>query len=280
MLRSKWPGVDASGIIGPPGPVGPSGGGGFGYYFHEDASDIPPYESMSRSPIDDPEVSDAVVVSTAQGAAGTLFGTGYLSGIGDPGVSQLAAGIWQFNLWVAANSVIGGRVSTVYVKVYKRDSLGILTLLFTTANSSAISVANTPQFKTIPYTQTTPIALDPTDRLLFEVFGVQNGSVNTATITYYYEGTAHTSYVLSPTGGGTVLFLQHAITAGDIADGLMNLVTPLATSDQIQVSIRGGGVLALNIDYYMPDALTIAWDGKALEGVIIEGDILFIIYSV
>ena len=193
-----------SGVTGLVGVTGVQGIGGFGtpFYFWNTASDVSPYETLSRLPASNPEGTDSVTVSTTQGYTGLVFGTGYLTPAGVPGIATIQAGTWEFDIWVQTDSITAGRVSTVYCEVLKRSAAGVVSTLFTTANSSTITPATTPQLKTIIYTQTSAITIATDDRMLVRTYGVQNAAAGDTVLTYYYQGTARTSYLTSPIGKG------------------------------------------------------------------------------
>jgi collagen type VII alpha len=205
----------AQGYTGPVGPTGAQGFtgaigiGGYGspYYYHNDPSGVSgsfgPMESLFRVPGAGAETTDSVTVSTTQGSTGSLFGGhGYITASGDPSLTSIPPGEWTFNIWASTSSVAAGRVSTVRVDMLKYATDGTTTLLFSTINSGALTTATLEY--SISYTQQAAITLANTDRLISRVWGVQNATGGTATITYYYEGTSHTSDFISTIGVGQV----------------------------------------------------------------------------
>jgi hypothetical protein len=197
-------GIGFQGVTGLQGQTGVQGIGGFGtpFYFWNVASDIGGYEVLSRQPAANAEDSDSAVVSTINGATGLVMGTPYLTPIGVPGIATLQAGTWEFDIWCRTSDTGGGKVATVYCEMLKRTAAGVVSSLFTTTNSTTITPALNTQLKVIYYTQANPITLNTDDRLFVRIYGVQNASGNEATITYYYQGTAHASYLTSTIGKG------------------------------------------------------------------------------
>jgi hypothetical protein len=190
------------GITGAQGYTGVQGIGGFGtpFYFQNAASDIGGYEVLSRNPDAGTEDSDTATVSNAQGATGLQMGSPYLTPIGVPGVATIQAGTWTFYIWAKTSSVVGGTVSTIATEILKRDAAGTVTSLFRSAVSDPLTT--TTDLYTTTYTQSAPLTINTTDRLVARQWAVQNANATSRTVTYYYAGTTHASYLTSTIGKG------------------------------------------------------------------------------
>lgn len=193
------------GYTGVQGQTGIQGLGGFGTPYYPDDIDssetgvLGLYEVLRREPSVMPEDTDAVSVSNANGATGLPFGAGYITNSGDPGIATVQAGTWTFHVWAVADTLNAGRAPKVYCEIVKRELGGTETSLFSTTHTA---VTTTLAVYDITYTQTTAITLNTTDRLVLRVWGEQNATAGATTVTYYYAGTAHATYVTSPIGKG------------------------------------------------------------------------------
>jgi hypothetical protein len=223
------------GTTGLVGTTGLQGIGGYGvpYYFHNELSDISPYEVIERVPGTGADDSDTITVSSTQGYTGLSFGDGYLTPLNDPGVTEIPAGVQAFNIWARANSVASGRQPRIYVEVLKRDATGTITPMFRTVDSNilttSIALYELNQTLSLPY----PIA--STDRVLVKPYGKQSATTGLTDITFYYDGSSYSSYVLTSFGKGS-----QGVTGLEGQTGIQG-VTGLegATGLQGQTGIQG-----------------------------------------
>lgn len=81
------------------------------------------------------------------------------------------------------------------------------------------------------------------------------------------------------TAAGVVYFGQRTLDAADIAAKSITLIPALAAVGQLQLTVRGGVTVAVDIDYSTPDVNTVSWAGLALDGVLEAGDMLFLVYQ-
>ena len=200
-----------TGIDGPTGPVGPTGSGNTGptgaigptgpqgetgpqgaqagqlYYFHNDSSDIGGYESLRRIPAGGAEDDETVLVNSG---SGEVLIDSYATELGDPGIEKIPAGIWSFHMYHYVDSSVG--VTTFVYKVYKRDSGGTETLLFTVTSDEVNDTSVTEYDKS--YTIGADILLDLTDRIIVKIYA-QSTSVVNRTAHFVYEGTSHASHI-------------------------------------------------------------------------------------
>jgi len=155
-------------------------------YLHNDASDVPTYETLSTIPGHVTEIVENVNVSSG---SGPITIDKYLSDPGFPGTSKISAGIWRFHDFATVDSNTG--VTQMRVKVYKRDLAGVETLQFTTDGPELV-VGTT--YYAWTYTQSSDISLTSTDRIVLEYQAITT-SAATRAVVHYYEGTARSSHV-------------------------------------------------------------------------------------
>jgi hypothetical protein len=156
-----------------------SGGGGAGsinYYLNGSVSEGTiggnPYEQMSKTPI------LATSVNYSIGAPGYI--AQFLTDSGDPGLLNIPAGNWNFELYFSANS--SGGTPSFYVELYKYDG-STFTLISSGAASPESITAGTVKDVYITSLAVPATTLLATDRLAVRIF------VNTSgrTITLYTQ---------------------------------------------------------------------------------------------
>lgn len=163
------------------------------YYFRRDASDIGGgYEQITQSPQTGAEKTDS---TTLNNASGTVVFDLYASNAGEPGLTQLLAGTWEFDIYGQVSSTAGGNTTNLVLQVYKRTTGGTETLLFSTT-SPALDSTSVKLYSWL-YTQPADIPLDVTDRLVVKV-AATNSHASNRTVTFYYEGTTHYSHFHPP----------------------------------------------------------------------------------
>jgi hypothetical protein len=163
------------------------------YYFRRDASDIGGgYEQITQTPQTGAEKTAS---TTLNNASGTVVFDTYATNSGEPGLSQLLAGTWEFDVYAQVSSTAGGNTTNLVLQVYKRTTGGAETLLFSTT-SPALDTTSVKLYSWL-YTQPADIALDITDRLVVKV-AATNSSASNRTVTFYYEGTSRYSHFHPP----------------------------------------------------------------------------------
>lgn len=158
-------------------------------YLHNESSDIGGYEQLLTSPANDVEDSDTVAVTT--GTSPVTIDV-YATESGYPGITEIPAGLWTFKTWLSVDSAVG--TTTVDIEVYKRDTGGTETLLFS-VTTIEINATSATQYiiETVQAAQT----LDATDRLVIK-YVANTDTASSIDVTLYYEGTAHYSYLIMP----------------------------------------------------------------------------------
>lgn len=182
------------GAIGPDGPAGADGlSSGKEFYLTKIAASVSGYYKLMASPSSGAEQT----VSAALGSSGstdTLLGS-FITDPGEPGVSDVPAGISRRTLWA---SLSGGSV-TFKVDVYKRTAAGAETLL--RSDRSPTFSATSPSMFEWTFTQQ-DATIDPLDRLVVKLYVARVSSSPTATV--YLEGTAHASHMRTTISTGAV----------------------------------------------------------------------------
>lgn len=162
------------------------------YYFRRDASDIVGYEQITQTP----QVgAEKTASTTLNNASGTVVFDPYATNAGEPGLTQLFAGTWSFEIYAQVSSTAGGNTTNIVLQVFKRTTGGTETLLFSTSSPALDSTS--PKLYSWLYTQAADIPVDITDRLVVKV-AATNSSGSNRTVTFYYEGTTRYSHFHPP----------------------------------------------------------------------------------
>jgi hypothetical protein len=163
------------------------------YYFRRDASDIGGgYEQITQTPQTGAEKTAG---TTLNNASGTVVFDTYATNAGEPGLTQLLAGTWEFDVYGQVSSTAGGNTTNIVLQFYKRTTGGTETLLFSTTSPPLDSTS--AKLYSWLYTQPTDTLLNITDRLIVKV-AATNSSASNRTVTFYYEGTARYSHFHPP----------------------------------------------------------------------------------
>lgn len=150
------------------------------YYFRRDASDIVGYEQITQTP----QVgAEKTASTTLNNASGTVVFDPYATNAGEPGLTQLFAGTWSFEIYAQVSSTAGGNTTNIVLQVFKRTTGGTETLLFSTSSPALDSTS--PKLYSWLYTQAADIPVDITDRLVVKV-AATNSSGSNRTVTFYY----------------------------------------------------------------------------------------------
>lgn len=167
-----------------------SGGLSTHMYLHDEVSDIGGgYEVLLTSPANSPEDTDTVAVTT--GTSPVLIDA-YATESDYPGITEIPAGLWTFKTWLSVDNAVG--ITTVTIRIYKRDTGGTETELFNVTTPEINSLV--PMQYLIESVQAAQI-LDATDRLVIKYY-TSTSTATSINVTLYYEGTAHYSYIIIP----------------------------------------------------------------------------------
>jgi hypothetical protein len=194
-----------TGSTGPTGPTGPQGVPGIAasgriWYFAQENSDISGYESLiPDTPDTDPQ--DDMSVSITNSSGPTIIEE-FATEAGDPGLTEIPAGEYEFRFWSYVSSASG--VSTITFDVYKRATGGTETLLF---SSDPLEInATTVTYHSNLLISASAVAVEETDRIVVKVVAETDNATST-TVHFVHSGatpsnvrTAITQGYAGPTG--------------------------------------------------------------------------------
>jgi hypothetical protein len=188
-----------------------SGGGGQFYYFnYGNTTGISPTTGLPTSPVSPSQLG--INYSTGSGSitsANLTQGSyslvcGFVTIVGTPGVTDIPAGLWDFNIWA---DILGGSGSTnqtqFQIRVYKYDGANAPTLLASSDDIYVYDPTTTAQYiGNVTMPQTTILA---TDRIYIELWAQKN--VNQSRQIRFYFDSLHPSHVHTtiPSVAGTGL---------------------------------------------------------------------------
>jgi len=190
-------------------PNGGSGGGGLTYFLNfQNTTDITPTTGLPTTPVPPSQLG----ISYSTGSGTTISNDltqgsyslvcGFVTISGTPNLTNIPAGLWDFNIWAAVTGATGQTNQTQFqIRVYKYTSGGTYTSL---ANSDDVYIydpTNISQYignVTIP--QTTLLL---SDRIYVELWAQKN--VNQIRQVQFYFDSLHPSHVLTtiPSVAGT-----------------------------------------------------------------------------
>jgi hypothetical protein len=190
-------------------PNGGSGGGGLTYFLNfQNTTDITPTTGLPTTPVPPSQLG----ISYSTGSGTTISNDltqgsyslvcGFVTISGTPNLTNIPAGLWDFNIWAAVTGATGQTNQTQFqIRVYKYTSGGTYTSL---ANSDDVYIydpTNIAQYignVTIP--QTTLLL---SDRIYVELWAQKN--VNQIRQVQFYFDSLHPSHVLTtiPSVAGT-----------------------------------------------------------------------------
>ena len=223
-----------------------------------DASDIGGVYKVAY-PLPSPN-AESTIVQANTGTGDTLVGT-FATRLGEPGVTALPAGSQIRRFYIKTGAA--GQAGRLKVELYKRTSGGVETLL--RSNYSLTFSGTTIQ--EITWTMSDPVGytIDSTDRLVFKVYTARVSGPGTCTITIYFEGTDHASWIqttLSTAGGeavGTHKILDATVhtdsTTGTVVRG--DIVTGQGATPKWTRLAKGTANQVLSMDGTGTDVL---WD--------------------
>lgn len=183
---------------------GGSGGGGIAYYLNAAQAGASPVTNLPGQPKALGRASESLQSVVTSGTLSQVDYTlvlGFVSAVGDPGVTTIPAGIWDFNLWASSNANSANQ-TILQARLYKYDAANALTLLATSDDVSVYDPSVTAQYilaLTVP--QTTVLA---TDRLYIELLGKATANNRTVTLSFGNTTPTHVHTTL-PSVSGTGL---------------------------------------------------------------------------
>jgi len=212
-------GIGITGATGATGVAGISASGRI-WYFRQADSDISGYESLQPDTPDlDPQDDmTAVVINTG----GQVLIEEFATDAGDPGVTEIPAGEYEFRFWGYVSDASGS--TNLVFKFYKRTTGGTETLLFE-VDSPEIN-ATSSNYYTALSVAVSPFTVADTDRIVVKV----------------YAETTHTSNVTAHFlhSGATPSNIRTAITQGYVgpqgATGATGVAGPTGPSGAIGIT--------------------------------------------
>ena len=236
----------------------PGGAGNTTFYLNQTVTQTPykEFSSVATSAV------EQVVPLTVAGGATSVIAE-YMTPTGFPGSTQINGGLWQFFLHF--NAAVAGQNWIVRPTVYKRDSGGTETLLFTADPEIVTGMSTTSTMYTcdgvFPST-----ALLTTDRILVRI-SMQNTTGVSQTVNFRTEGSQHYSVATTtlnqviPSGGGgsgifgisnasgvytyysTLTLAMAAATSGQVIEMFADVTETGAVSVSLKtgVNINGNG---------------------------------------
>jgi Collagen triple helix repeat (20 copies) len=192
--------VGATGTIGATGPTGPIGATGlqgpagiFGKieYFQNIVSDISGYDKLEDTPTVNVESDLSVTINAA---AGETLIKAFATDLGDPGLTIIPAGTWQFNMYRYVDNV--GGTNTITIRAFVRTNLGVETALF---NVTSLDINDTTAtLEIINYVSTAPVIINTTDRIVIKVSATTSVGGGGRTIHFVFDDNIHASFVVTP----------------------------------------------------------------------------------
>jgi hypothetical protein len=188
-----------------------SGGGGVSYYFnYGNTTDISPTTGLPTSPVAPSQLGINYSVGSGSITSANLtqgsysLVCGFVTIVGAPGVTDIPAGLWDFNIWADILGGSGNANQTQFqIRVYKYDGATAPTLLASSDDIYVYDPTTTAQYiGNVTMPQTTILA---TDRIYIELWAQKN--VNQSRQIRFYFNSIHPSHVHTtiPSVAGTGL---------------------------------------------------------------------------
>jgi hypothetical protein len=188
-----------------------SGGGGVVYYFnYGNTTDISPTTGLPTSPVAPSQLGINYSVGSGSITSANLtqgsydLVCGFVTILGTPGVTDIPAGLWDFNIWADILGGSGNANQTQFqIRVYKYDGATAPTLLASSDDIYVYDPTTTAQYiGNVTMPQTTILA---TDRIYIELWAQKN--VNQSRQIRFYFNSIHPSHVHTtiPSVAGTGL---------------------------------------------------------------------------
>ena len=172
-------------------PSGGSGGGGLVYYLnYQNTTGISPTTGLPTSPVAVSQLGRNYSVGSGSSTSANLTNgsyslvCGFVTIVGEPNVTEIPAGLWDFNIW-ADVSASSGAQTQFQIRIYKYDSTaGTYTSL---ANSDDIYIydpsAIVQYIGNVTMPQTTLLV---TDRIYIELWAQKNVT-GTRQVSFYFD---------------------------------------------------------------------------------------------
>jgi hypothetical protein len=203
---------------------------GTGILYFDDATEpVPGYGVLALTPVISTEDIDSVTINSASGE--TLIAQ-YVTESWYPGTTVWQGGVWYIDLWRYVSITSG--TTTITVKVYKRDSVGIETLLFTADTGDINNTTNT--YQELSTTQG-DFLTNADDRLVAKLYATTTHPSN-VTVSFTHNGTSHYSHIHTPLSIIGVSTGKVAAANGDGSDYLYQKLVA-DTDDGVYLSLEG-----------------------------------------
>jgi hypothetical protein len=193
----------------PPG-AGSGGGGVFYYFNYGNTTGISPTTGLPTSPVAPSQLGINYSVGSGSITSANLtqgsysLVCGFVTIVGTPGVTDIPAGLWDFNIWADILGGSGNANQTQFqIRVYKYDGATAPTLLASSDDIYVYDPTTTAQYignVTMPHT-----TILATDRIYIELWAQKN--VNQSRQIRFYFDSLHPSHVHTtiPSVAGTGL---------------------------------------------------------------------------
>lgn len=169
----------------------PQNGSQLIYYLTSIPSGVSDYMLWTSSPSLNTETT--VSKTVASNNTDVIIST-MISPIGSPGTNFIPAGVWELELWSAAN--VTNSNPFIRLDLYIRTSGGSEFLL-ATATGPAITSSGSAGSQTITFTTQVSTTIATDSRIVGKFYGRKTAGAST-TITIYREGSAHQSHIHTP----------------------------------------------------------------------------------
>jgi hypothetical protein len=172
-------------------PNGGSGGGGLVYFLnYGNTTGISPTTGLPTTPVLPSQLGRTYSVGSGSVTSGALtngsyqFVCGFVSIVGEPNITTIPAGLWDFNIWASVSSASGNETQ-FQVRVFKYNSTtGIYTSVANSDDIYLYDPANISQYiANVTMPQTTILT---TDRIYIELWAQKNVS-GARTITFHFD---------------------------------------------------------------------------------------------
>jgi hypothetical protein len=181
----------------PPG-AGSGGGGVFYYFNYGNTTDISPTTGLPTSPVAPSQLGINYSVGSGSITSADLtqgsydLVCGFVTIVGTPGVTNIPAGLWDFNIWADILGSVGLPNQTQFqIRVYKYDGANAPTLLASSDDVYIYDPVTTAQYiGNVTMPQTTILA---TDRIYIELWAQKNVS-QSRQVRFYFDS-LHPSHV-------------------------------------------------------------------------------------
>lgn len=208
------------------------------YFFYNAASDIAGYRDTDVAHSTGVQVD----LSFAGLASGDTLLEEWITPLGEPNVDFLPDGLVHVHLH--ATRLAGTKTVVLYYKFYKRNALGVETLLATSEESGVLT--NVEQDFDIE-TAITGQDIDATDRLLVKVYATVTGSGSAPTVELEIEGDTNARMEFPVPGGtGSTGVGTHELLAATTH-------TDTETADVVRGALIVGASLPFNGSYFWLD---------------------------